>query len=113
MINQGSFNKAEKSLLLFLEDCIVNQSGKINLVHTNKEDRAILERWKKEKLIWFGRIKFEDIMNEKTHCVIFSDNAWELSAIFRKERGLRQLKNSRDERGGYNNEFDKYIYREV
>jgi predicted metalloenzyme YecM len=85
------FTKTEKSLLLFLETCAVDNTGKVNVQHMNKEDMDIASRWTKDGFLEFGRICSADSINERTHYVILYDEAWTKAHEFRKERGLRML----------------------
>jgi len=95
------FNKNEKSLLLFFEDCLVNKSGRVSSVHMNKEDMIIAEKFVEEGLIDFGRLTFEIIEKFKkmtinynlgpTHWVRFTDEAWILAHQLRKIKSNKYI----------------------
>ena len=88
-------DKEEKSLLLYLEDCLVNNSGKVTGAKMNQTDFDIAKKWKEERIIDLQRIPFHDINKNKsfpeTHTVRFSNKAWELAHKFRRERAERVI----------------------
>ncbi len=56
-----NMTKDEKSLLLFLETCAVDQGGLVNIRHMNNEDVSIAKEWNKMRFILFGRVSFASI----------------------------------------------------
>ncbi len=46
----------ERSLLLYLETCAVDQHGRMDARRLNADDFAILDRWKSEGFIEYGRV---------------------------------------------------------
>jgi hypothetical protein len=84
-------SKDERSLLLYLETCAVDNGGKINIDYMNDIDREIAERWNKSKFIGYGRIKLSDINinSNKTHWCYLSDDAFAEAHKLRKERAIR------------------------
>ena len=83
----------ERSLLLFFEYCAVDQWGKVDARHMNKEDFAIAEGWDKEGFVKFGRIKFHSIFPEsnQNHWTELSEEAWTLAHAERKAKYLRVI----------------------
>lgn len=83
-------SKDERSLLLFLEDCAVNSSGRVNMNALNDADVELTNKWREEGFIDFGRIAFNDITKRGiTHWCVLSDQAWELVSQERKARAGR------------------------
>lgn len=85
----------ERSLLLYLETRVVDHGGLVDIIHMNKEDMNIAEKWNKEEFAKFGRIRFRSITKEKgrTSCVShwceLSEEAWNLAHAERKARCKR------------------------
>ena len=92
-----NMNKDEKSLLLYFETCVVDQSGRVNTLKMNKIDCDIAEKWDKEGFISYGRICFKDCIASRTkkltHFVQLSDKAINMAHQIRKERAARMWKN--------------------
>ena len=89
------YSKDFKSLLLYLETCMVDSCGRIQGQKMNEEDFAIAKQMNVEGLIEFGRLRFHEDRELKrynksfpqyTHYVRFSDKAWILVHRFRRER---------------------------
>lgn len=60
MESLDQMTKAERSLLLFLETCAVDQGGLIDTRHMNAEDMELARNWNTDKFIYFGRVAFHD-----------------------------------------------------
>jgi hypothetical protein len=86
-----TMTRDERSLLLFLETCAVDYGGKVDARHMNDDDFNIAKQWNAEGFIEFGRIKFHDIVEKKTHWVTLSIDAWTLAHTERKERAERLI----------------------
>ena len=89
--------KDELSLLLYLESCSVDQSGKLNHARMNDADRDILKRWETDRYIAFGRIPFQKIIDRgalgtDTMWVLLSEKAWADAHAERRARALRNQK---------------------
>jgi hypothetical protein len=93
--NISLYTRAEKSILLYAESCLVDNFGKLVNIKMNKEDFANLEKLKAEGLLDFGRLPFKEIerlskvfsrLTTPTHWVSFSDETWVIVAAMRKER---------------------------
>jgi len=84
------YSKNEKSLLLYLETCLVDNRGKVQSAHMNDIDFTITKKWKEEKLIEFRRVPYHEITTAgvfpQTHTIKFTDKAWKLAHQFRRER---------------------------
>ncbi len=90
----------EKSLLLYFETCLVDAYGKADSRRMNKDDFDIAKKWNESGFVTFGRIKSKDIINNNTHWVRFSEEAWELAHKERRARCGRMLEKATYERVG-------------
>jgi len=88
--------RTEKSLLLYLETCLVDNLGKVQAARMNVEDFDAIAHLKELGLIDFGRLPFKDIEKSRrylrvpnTHWVRFSDEAWKIAHALRRERTER------------------------
>ena len=85
------------SVLLYLETCLVDQHGRVEVRRMNKDDLDIIEKLMKEKFIEFGRLQFKIIESHRgssfipTHWVRFSSEAWILTHKLRRERSERMI----------------------
>jgi len=87
------YSKDEKSLLLYLETCLVDNRGNVTGVRMNDADFVIIKKWKEEGSISFQRVPFHEITTAgvfpQTHTIKFTDEAWKLAHKFRRERAER------------------------
>ena len=99
--NISEFGRQEKSILLYAEDCLVNNLGRLNGLKMNDEDLTNLKKMKEEGLLDFGRLPFHEIerlqkyfnrLTLPTHWVSFTDAAYTLSWAMRKERADKGAK---------------------
>jgi hypothetical protein len=89
--------KDEKSLLLFLETCVVDEAGLIDVRKMNAEDVAIAVRWEAEGFIGFGRVYSKDIARLSANSAgrvysqwcSLSEEAWTLAHQERRARAVR------------------------
>lgn len=91
----NKLTKDEKSLLLYFEDCLVNQSGFVVAAHMNEIDFDIAKKWNDEKFISFQRIPFHQMEKKpmsNTHWVRFTEDAWTIAQQLRKERSERIIR---------------------
>ena len=88
-----NMTKDERSLLLFLETRAVDYGGRVNLVHMNKEDMEIAEKWNKEVFIEFGRIVARNINSDGSSWCKLSEEAFKLAHKERKARAKRMWQN--------------------
>jgi len=84
-----AMTKDERSLLLFLESCAVDQGGSVKSVHMNGADFEIAKRWNQEGFVKFGRIRSADLSRGGSHWCALSDEAWILAHAERKARAVR------------------------
>ena len=82
-------NRAEVSLLLFLETRAVDHGGRVDTRHMNKEDMDIAKAWNESGFLRFGRIALEDANANGGSWVEFTDEAWAAAHQLRMERGKR------------------------
>jgi hypothetical protein len=87
---------AEKSLLLYLEDRIVNNSCQVDSKHMNFDDFDIAKKWNDSNFLIFKRLPGKYILdnshNTNSHYVKFNEQSWDFAQRLRKERGSRQEK---------------------
>lgn len=81
--------KDERSLLLFLEDAMVNKSGAFSPAHINNDDQKILDEWNELGFVESGRVKFKYIKGGYSRWCRLSDEAWMLAHQERKARAKR------------------------
>lgn len=99
MHNAENMTKDEKSLLLYIETCMVDHYGRLESQRMNTADFENLEKWKKEGFISFGRLKYRyiaaiqkmGIAYKPTHLVRLSEEAWILAHTLRHERAERMI----------------------
>ena len=84
-----AMTKDERSLLLFMESCAVEKSGRVKAVHMNADDLKTAEQWNKEGFVKFGRIALEDISEFGSNWCRLSEEAWQLAFAERKDRANR------------------------
>lgn len=88
--------KDERSLLLFLETCFVNNGGLVDVRHMNEEDKMLAQTWTAEFFIDFGRLSYADVERLSkynghlyTAWVTLSDEAFDLAHQERRARAKR------------------------
>lgn len=84
--------KQELSLLLYLETCAVDHSGRVSQEKLNDEEREIIKAWTKSGYIAFGRICIKSIV-ERTHWVLLSMDATRDAHAERALRAARSWAN--------------------
>ena len=85
-------DRQKNSLLVYLETCAVDYSGKVVGARMNAEEIEQARQWHEEDYLQFGRLPFKDIpkqMAATTHWVVLSDNAWQDAHRLRRERSDR------------------------
>jgi hypothetical protein len=89
-------NKEERSLLLYLETCAVDQGGSVESLRMNAEDFDILTRWAENGFVQFGRIYSRDVTRlakmssrRPTNWVELSEEAWNAAHSERRARSKR------------------------
>lgn len=89
----SEMTKDERSLLLYIETCAVDNGGLVHCQKINTEDREILKRWDKDGFVSFSRITFKSLeLLVNKHCtdlVRLSEDAWILAHEERRTRAAR------------------------
>ena len=85
----AELTKDERSLILYLETCVVDRSGRVNAVHMNEDDFKLARKWADKGLIGFGRIVMQDHNQDGGNWVTFTDAAWKMAHAERKAKGIR------------------------
>lgn len=94
----SEMSKDERSLLLFLETCAVDNGGLIDVRHMNDDDFSIADDWQDKGIIEWGRLSFADVekygknRSPYSRYVIMSQQAFNLAHQERIERSIRMLK---------------------
>jgi len=93
------WSKDERSIILYLETCLVDGNGKAAGARMNDVDFKNIERFVEEGLIKFGRLPFKEIEKMRgnfavvpTHWIRFSEEAWAIAHKLRRERADRMVK---------------------
>ena len=87
-------NKDERSLLIYLETCMVDNRGRVDQRKLNDDDRHIMEIWKQTGFIFTGRIRIDNYMTSMgANWVELSPEAWTLAHEERQARSVRMLSN--------------------
>lgn len=89
----------EKNTLLYLETCMVDANHFAEQRRMNDDDFKAIEKLKIRGLIDFGRIPSKVIQSvhrknphiQYTHWVRFTDQAWQLAHVARRERAARSI----------------------
>jgi len=93
--NISEFTRQEKSILLYAEDCLVNNLGRMVAIKMNEEDFVNLKRMQEEGLLHYGRLPWKEIERLKkyfnsltlpSYYVAFTDEAYTLAFAMRRER---------------------------
>jgi len=82
-------NRDERSLLLFLESCTVDQGGRVDSRRMNKEDFDLAKKWADSGFVEFGRVVHADIFRSLSHWCQLSEEAWKLAHEERIARSKR------------------------
>jgi hypothetical protein len=96
LLDQLNFD--ERSLLLYIETCAVDNGGLVHCQKINQDDREILKRWDEQGFVSFSRITFASLQLLKdkhyTDLVRLSDEAWKLAHEERRARSVRMSNKS-------------------
>jgi len=85
----NEMSRDEISLILFLESCAVDYSGRVHGARMNTDDLALARKWHDEGFIEFGRIAMKSINTDGNLWCHLSDAAMALAAEARKARADR------------------------
>ncbi len=86
------YTQLEIRLLVYLEDCLVNKSGRIDSRNMNAEERDYIELWVKSGfLIGEGRIQSEYIeRGQGNRWVEMSEAAIDIALLERRKRAIER-----------------------
>ena len=90
----SQWTKDEKSILLYLETCLVDNYGFAKGLFMNEIDIEISKKWDEEGFIVFKRIPFdylEKAGQRNTHYVRFTPEAWIIAHDLRIKKAERIL----------------------
>jgi len=96
----AQLTRDERSILLYLEACLVDQLGRAEGQRMNEDDFKAIEILKKKGLIkGFGRIKYRAVQKLRygpsakvyTNWVRLTDKGWKVVHQLRKERSDRMI----------------------
>lgn len=88
-------DRKEKSILLYLETCLVDSSGRVDLRRMNEEEINKVKIWSEDKFVILNRLPSEMVFGDNRspshfkHYVVFSDEAWEIAHKERRDRSIR------------------------
>jgi hypothetical protein len=88
-MNIESMTREEKSQLLFLEACCVDNRGLIDGRRMNSDDVEISRQWDASGYIKFGRLRIEAIKGVHNYAVRLSDEAFDDAAKLRRAKAGR------------------------
>lgn len=98
-VGKRTYDKAEQSILLYLETCLVDQRGHADGRRMNESDHVIIKRWVEEDFIHFGRLPMacidalSNLGIHASHWVRFSNDAWYAAHQIRIARAHRMIEN--------------------
>ncbi len=85
--------RGEKSLLLYLEICLVDWKGLVKSVHMSKEYSSVVASLTEQDFIKFTRLPLPKLTEDSfdvappfTHQVVFSEKAWKFVHRMRRDR---------------------------
>lgn len=87
--------QAQQALLMYLETCMVNKSGRVDSTIINEEERRMIDKWRAEGFVEFGRIVLHGVTGEGGNWVRLSDDAWADAHAARIERAERMWQDKR------------------
>ena len=96
-IDGKEWTRHEKSILLYLETCLVDECGRVEGRRMNLEELKIINQWVTEGFVEFGRLSMKAIKKLRgggkiyTHWVRFSKSAWKMAHEFRHQRSDRMI----------------------
>ena len=82
-------SKDQRTLLLYLETCVVDHAGRVNGQHMNDGDFAQAAQWDREGFVGFGRVASECVNQYGAHWVEFTDESWAAAHAERRARAER------------------------
>lgn len=96
-------DRDQKSLLLYLESCAVDKSGRLENEKLNAIDMENLDIWKEAGFLEWGRICYEDVTGKSSFWCQLSEDAISMAHKLRWERihrlwGKRTWKTTEEKR---------------
>ena len=79
-------------LILFLETCAVDYSGKVDMRKISDEEKSIIKEWKEFKVLDFGRLPYAQVQKlantqyPATHWIVLSSSLMRQAAELRLKR---------------------------
>lgn len=84
-----NLTKTERSILLYAETCVVDHAGLLEGKRMNKDDLDALKKFEADGILKFGRIPGRLLgsmgARDCTHWVEFTDAAWTLAHVLRRQ----------------------------
>ena len=100
-IDGKEWTRHEKSILLYLETCLVDEYGRVEGRRMNAEELVIITQWVTEGFVEFGRLSMKAIKKLRgggkiyTYWIRFSKSAWKMAHEFRHQRSDRMLNDNK------------------
>lgn len=92
-MNLAEMSKTERSLLLYLETCVVDHGGLMDMRRVNEEEMKIIDLWAFAGFIVFSRLIYKDVIKTSnsvyTNAVVLTDKAFTLAHEERRARAAR------------------------
>lgn len=88
-----SLDWSQLSLLVYLETCVVDYRGRVDSRRMTHEDWEVMEVWKEEGFVRFGRIAAADHNYQGNMWVELSEGAWKEAHAERIARFARRPHN--------------------
>lgn len=102
MIDPNTLTKAQRSMLVYAESCLVDQGGLLQAIRMNDDDYAALKHFADQGLLQYGRIPFKALetlahpsAGPLTHWVTFTDEGWALAHQLRRRLASMERPNRR------------------
>jgi len=99
-VKPEDLTRAERSVLLYAESCLVDNLGRLESRKMNDEDIEALKSLKGKGIVQdFGRLAWKVVeyymtlgtSNKPTHYIRLTDEGWKLAHQLRKERSKRLI----------------------
>lgn len=108
MMAVDTMTQTEKSLLLYLETCVVDGAGFVVGARVNDTEVSIAIGWDRAGFIRFGRRMMKEMSSNPsarssrfppTHYIRLSEAAWDLAHRLRREKSARMIANEESKHG--------------
>lgn len=95
-MNTSELTKDQKSMLTYIETCVVDHGGTLEAARMNAADHEAMKDLKSLKLIDHGRMPSEFLRvhgaRKCAHWAVLTDAGWEVAHKLRRERAERAIK---------------------